>query len=293
MTFLKESERKFSMKKLCSTMLAVLLMALVVQAASAQPAKKVSWKKVKVLVYTKNGKGYVHKNIPSAVKAIQKLGSEKGFHVDVSEDPAVFTEENLKQYRFLVFPSTNNDVFDTDSQRVIFRRYIEAGGGFVGLHSVTGTERNWTWFKMMVGGSFAWHAKFQPFSIKVIDKDHPSMEGVPAVWTKEDECYFTQEMYPGINVLMAHDISSVKGNEADTEKIKTLSVQFPHYYPAVWTQDFDGGTIWVTTLGHQDQDYEDPVYLNHIFQGMTYVAGKVGKIDFSRSYATSRDVPLP
>ncbi|MEX1239377.1 MAG: ThuA domain-containing protein [Cyclobacteriaceae bacterium] len=280
------------MKKLFPVVLCFLLLAFFIQHVSAQNQKKVSWKKVKVLVYTKNGKGYVHKNIPSAVKAIQKLGSEKGFQVEVSDDPSVMTEANLKQYSFLLFPSTNNDVFDSDAQRVAFRRYIEAGGGFVGLHSVTGTERNWTWFKRMIGGSFVWHAKFQPFSIKIIDKDHPSMEGVPALWTKEDECYFTKEMYPGIKVLMAHDISTVKGNEADQEKIKTLAVQFPDYYPAVWQQKFDGGTIWITTLGHADKDYEDPVYLNHIFRGMTFVASNVGNLDFSKSYATERDTPL-
>lgn len=281
------------MKSLLNTLFISVLLFAVVSGSTAQHAKKVSWKKVKVLVYTKNGKGFVHDNIPSAVKAIQTLGNEKGFHVDVSDDPAVFTEENLKQYTFLLFPSTNNDVFDTNEQRVAFRRYIEAGGGFVGLHSVTGTERNWKWFKMMVGGSFAWHAKFQPFTIKTIDRDHPSVQGVPNVWTKEDECYFTKEMYPGIQVVMAHDLSTVKGDEQHQEKVKTLSQQFPDYYPAVWHQDFDGGTIWVTTLGHHKKDYEDPVYLNHIFQGMTFVASQVGKIDFSKSYATSRDMPLP
>ncbi|MEX2231970.1 MAG: ThuA domain-containing protein [Cyclobacteriaceae bacterium] len=281
------------MKKLNVVTLFVLLLMFFVQISGAQAPKKVSWKKVKILVYTKNGKGYVHDNIPSAVKAIQKLGSEKGFQVDVSDDATIFTEDKLKQYTFLLFPSTNNDVFDTDEQRVNFRRYIEAGGGFVGLHSVTGTERNWKWFKMMLGGSFAWHAKFQPFTVKIIDKDHPSVSGVPSVWTKEDECYFTKEMYPGINVVMAHVLSSVKGNDADMEKLKTLSAQFADYYPAVWYQHFDGGTVWVTTLGHNKKDYEDPVYLNHIFQGMTFVAGQVGKLDFSKSYATSRDAPLP
>jgi uncharacterized protein len=281
------------MKKSYLITCCVLLLLFFVQAAGAQSPKKVSWKNVRVLVYTKNGKGYVHDNIPSAVKAIQKLGSEKGFQVDVSDDPTVFTEGKLKQYTFLIFPSTNNDVFDTDEQRVNFRRYIESGGGFVGVHSVTGTERNWTWFKMMLGGSFAWHAKFKPFSIKILDKDHPSMAGVPPLWTKEDECYFTKEMYPGIRVLMAHDLSTLKGDEAEMEKVKTHSVQFPDYYPAVWYQDFDGGTIWVTTLGHNKKDYEDPVYLNHILQGMTFVAGKVGKLDFSKSYATTRDQPLP
>lgn len=281
------------MKKIYSSVLCCLLLAFFIQSASAQSQKKVSWKRVKVLVYTKNGKGYVHDNIPSAVKAIQKLGGEKGFHVDVSDDPAVFTEDNLKQYTFLLFPSTNNDVFDTEAQRVNFRRYIQAGGGFVGLHSVTGTERNWKWFKMMLGGSFAWHAKFQPFTIRTIDDSHPSVQDVPPAWTKEDECYFTKEMYPGIRVVMAHDLSTLKGDEAHMERVKTHSVQFPDYYPAVWYQQFDGGTIWVTTLGHHKKDYENPVYVNHIFQGMNFVASKVGKLDFSKAYATERDTPIP
>ena len=281
------------MKTLINITLTALLLAFMVSAANGQAGKKVAWKKVKILVYTKNGKGYVHDNIPSAVKSIQKLGSENGFKVDVSDDPAVMTESNLKQYTFLLFPSTNNDVFETDAQRLAFRRYIEAGGGFVGLHSVTGTERNWKWFKMMLGGSFAWHARFQPFTIKVIDKGHASVKGVPEVWTKEDECYFTKEMYPGIKVVMAHDLISLKGDEKDMEKVKTFSAQFADYYPAVWHQRFDGGTIWVTTLGHHKKDYEDPQYLNHIFQGMKFVASQIGKIDFSKSYATSRDTPIP
>ena len=44
-----------------------------------------------VLVYTKNGKGYVHDNIASAVACIQNLGKENNFKVDVSDDPNVFT----------------------------------------------------------------------------------------------------------------------------------------------------------------------------------------------------------
>ncbi|MGZ8536912.1 MAG: hypothetical protein ACXWV9_01555, partial [Flavisolibacter sp.] len=49
-------------------------------------AQDVNWKKVKVLVYSKNGKGYVHDNIPSAVASIQKLGKENGFEVHSSSD---------------------------------------------------------------------------------------------------------------------------------------------------------------------------------------------------------------
>lgn len=271
----------------------LFLLCFFVLDTSVEAQKKVNWKKVKVLVYTKNGKGFVHDNIPSAVEAIRKLADEKGFSVDVSDDPGVFTEENLKKYNFLLFPSTNNDVFDTEAQRLAFRRYIQAGGGLVGLHSVIGTERNWTWFKMMLGGTFVWHPKFQPLQIKVIDKGHPSVSGMPPLWKKEDETYFMKEMYPGIRVVMAHDLSAMQPNEKDAERMETLAQNFGNYYPAVWHQEFDGGTIWITTLGHNKSDYQDPIFVNHIFQGMTYVASNVDKIDFSRSYATERDTPIP
>lgn len=286
-----ELNRPMKYLRLC----AVLFVAFIIfyTPLTAQNRKKVSWKKVKVLVYTKNGKGYVHDNIPSAVEAIKKIGTEKGFHVEVSEDPAVFTAENLKQYAFLLFPSTNNDVFDTEEQRVAFRRYIQAGGGFVGLHSVIGTERNWKWFKMMLGGSFVWHPKFQPLEIKVLDKKHRSVAGMPSVWTKEDECYFMKEMYPGVNVVMAHNLTAMKPNEKDSARIKDFAAHFGDYYPAAWHHNFDGGTIWITTLGHNKNDYSDPLFLNHILQGMTYVAGSIDKIDYSKAYATERDTPIP
>lgn len=253
----------------------------------------VNWKKVKVLVYTKNGKGYVHDNIPSAVASIQKLGMQYGFKVDTSAEASVMTKENLKQYTMLIFPSTNNDVFDTDIQRLAFRRYIEAGGGFVGIHSVTGTERNWKWFKMMMGGTFAWHAKFQKFTVRVIDPEHPSMKGLPKVWEKEDEFYFAKELYPGTKTILVNDVSSL--NMADTTQ-KNMIVKnagtFAELYPACWTNDFDGGHTWFTTLGHHKKDYSDPTYVQHIFQGIKFIASQVNKLDFNKAYADSRDTPV-
>jgi uncharacterized protein len=245
---------------------------------------------LKVLVYTKNGEGYVHDNIPYAVKCVEKLGEEHGFSVDVSDDPSIFDEEKLKEIDLMVFTSTNNEVFDTDAQRLAFRRYMQAGGGMVGIHSVVGTERNWTWFKRMVGGRFVWHPKFQEFTITKLDHAHPSMEGVPNLWTKEDECYFMQELYPGIKVVMAHDLETLNKNEE--EKIKDHAGPFDKYYPAVWFHDFDGGHVWVTALGHHIKDYEDPTFVNHLYQGIKYIGQKVDGLDYDKAYATDRDTPI-
>lgn len=275
-----------------AVLLCIILFILAVRKTGFAQAQ-VSLKNVKVLVYTKNGKGYIHDNIPNAVQCIQQLGITHGFKVDTSASPSVMTENNLKQYTMIIFPSTNNDIFDNNQQRLAFRRYIEAGGGFVGLHSVTGTERNWKWFKMMLGGTFAWHANFQTFSIKMIDPSHPSMQGVPKVWQKADECYFAKELYPGPRVLMAHDITTL--NQTDTAQKKLINKHAGGYaelYPAVWAYDYDGGHTWVTVLGHHKNDYADPVYMNHVLQGLRYVAGKVKSRDFSKAYANNFDEPV-
>lgn len=244
-------------------------------------------KNIHVLVYTKNGKGYVHDNIPYAVAAIKEIAKKEKLKVTVSEDPTVFTQEYLKQFNLLIFPSTNNDVFDNDQQRLEFRRYIEAGGGFVGLHSVTGTERNWEWFKMFIGCTFSWHAPFQQFSVRTTNPDHPSMKNMPLIWIREDECYFGKQLYPVTQVMMAHDLNSL--NPANKVDIIKHAGSYTSYYPAVWYNNFQGGHAWITSLGHDKSSYSDPVYINHITQGIKFIASLATKLDYSKVIATHRD----
>lgn len=246
-----------------------------------------SLKNTNILVYTKNGNGYVHDNIPSAVEALKKLAVQEQFNITVSDDPSVFTEDQIKKYTLIVFPSTNNDVFANDAQRLVFRRYIEAGGGMVGLHSVTGTERNWKWFKMLIGCSFAWHAKFQKFKVRVTDPEHPSMKDVPLVWEREDELYFGKELYPVTNVMMAHQFTTL--DQSQKADITKNAGTYTEYYPAVWYNHFQGGHAWISTIGHSKETYSDPVYVNHLVQGLRFVASKVKKVDFANAYASHRD----
>lgn len=271
------------MKKL---LLFLLYLSLSITYAYAQTAKKVHWKNVRVLVYTKNGQGYVHDNIPNAIKGIQGLGKTHGFKVDTSSTASLFVKENLIKYDLLVFANTNNDVFDTDDQRLAFRHYIEAGGGMVGIHSVMGTERNWTWFKQLIGGSFSWHAVFQKYTVRVIDKQHPSVLGLPTVWERADECYFEKDLYPSIHTFMVQDVATVKPDD----RIKTNMGSFKDYYPAAWHNFYDGGIAWITTLGHDKNDYAEPIYMRHILQGIAFVVNnRAKKLDYSKAYAKGRD----
>ena len=166
----------------------------------------------RILVYTKNGKGYVHDNIQHSVDAIKKMGAENGFGVDVSDDPKVFTDGNLKQYKALVFSNSNNEAFENDAQRGAFKRYIQSGGGFVGIHSASGSERKWDYYWSVLGGTFVRHPKFQTFTVKVKDPNHPSTRGMPATFEWADECYYHDKINPDIHVLLLPPFSDLEIN---------------------------------------------------------------------------------
>jgi hypothetical protein len=56
--------------------------------------------------------------------------------VDTTENAGRFTEDNLKQYATVVFLNTTGDVLNP-VQQADFERYIQAGGGYVGIHAAT------------------------------------------------------------------------------------------------------------------------------------------------------------
>ena len=236
-----------------------------------------------VLVFTKNGKGYVHENIPASIAALKKLGIENGFTTDTTTNSALFTDNNLKKYDVIIFSNTNNEVFDTEEQRVAFMRYIQAGGGFMGIHSASGTERNWKWFKLMLGATFLRHPPFQKFTVHVLDKKHPAVKNLSPQWETNDECYLFKEINPSIKVLLFSDISTVK--EADSSKNIKPDV-FGNRYPAAWCQQFDGGRILYTALGHNKEDYSNSTYLAHILEALKWVMDKP-KPDYKKAKAKS------
>lgn len=224
-----------------------------------------------ILVYTRNGptldgkKGFVHDNIASSVAMIQKLGKENGFAVDVSDDPASFTDANLKKYRALVFSNSNNRAFDTEEQKAAFQRYIRAAGGFVGIHSACGSERNWPWYWAMLGGTFVRHPKLQPFTINVVDRQHPSTSFLGETWKWTDEFYYLKEMPKDLHVLLAGDLATLD----DPGKPKDEKTR-----PLAWCHEFEGGRSWYTALGHKKEHYADPNFEKHILGGILWAMGK-------------------
>ena len=227
----------------------------------------------RVLVYTRNyvtnGKGYIHENIQTSVDAIKQMGAENGFTVDHSDDPKVFTPANLKQYAAIVFSNSNNEAFENDEQREAFKAYIQGGGGFVGIHSASGSERQWPYFWSVLGGKFVRHPKMQKFTVRVKDAKHPATSGLPATFEWEDECYYTDNLNPALKPLLVTDPAKID----DPKKAEYPGDRFGDSLPLAWYQTFDGGREFYTALGHKKEHYSDPLLRQHILGGILWAIG--------------------
>lgn len=218
-----------------------------------------SFAQKKILIFTKTA-GYHHASIPAGVDAIMKLGKENNFLVDTTSDAAKIVESNLKNYSALVFLSTTGYLLNNVEQADL-ERYIQAGGGFVGIHAATDAEYDWHWYNRMIGAYFLSHPAQQEAVINVVDKNDPSTKMLPAQWKRKDEWYNFKNISNDIHVLLTIDEKSYTGGKNGD------------FHPMAWYHNFEGGRVWYTELGHTEESYSDPLYLQHILGGIKYAIG--------------------
>src|SRR5262249_17301807 len=120
----------------------------------------------KVLIFSATA-GFRHASIPNGIAAIQKLGAANNFAVDTTEDATQFNGTNLAQYAAIIFMSTTGDVLTNAPQMTALQHYMQAGGGWVGIHSASDTLHNWQWYGDLVGAYFVNHPGIQQATIKV------------------------------------------------------------------------------------------------------------------------------
>ena len=215
-----------------------------------------------VLVFSKTA-GFRHQSIAAGQAALQKMAQEHGFEIDTTENASNFNEENLKQYDAVIFLNTTGDVLDFEQQNSL-ERYIQAGGGFLGIHSATDTEYGWPWYGKLVGAYFDSHPQnpnVKKGTYLVVDKDNPATSFLPEKWEREDEFYNFKQISPDIHVLVTIDESSYTGGTNGD------------YHPMSWYQQYDGGRAFYTSMGHTDESFSEPLVLQHIWEGLHYVMG--------------------
>ena len=231
--------------------------------------------KPKILIFSKTS-GYHHESIANGNEAIQKLGGKNNFDVDTTSDAAMFQEDTLKKYAAIVFLSTTGDVLDY-LQEAAFERYIQAGGGYMGIHAAADCEYDWGWYGRLVGGYFLSHPgihdtfpNVQEGILNVVDKENIATKHLPAQWKRTDEFYSYKKINKDTKVILKIDEKSYHGGENGDN------------HPMAWYHEYDGGRAFYTALGHTKESFTEEPYLQHILGGIQYAIGENKELNYSK-----------
>lgn len=222
-----------------------------------------------VLIFTRTT-GYRHPSIPDGIAAVRALAEAAGFDVVASEDPSRFTDAGLARFAAVVFLSTSGDVLD-GGQQAAFERYIEGGGGYLGVHAASDTEYGWPWYGRLVGAWFADHplvpndqfVDCHCFTADVVrSAAHPSTEGLSPVWVRRDEWYNFRSPPPAsATVVLRVDESTYPGGTMGS------------HHPVSWAQRIGAGRSFYTAMGHTSSSFAEPDFRRHLAGALRWVAG--------------------
>ncbi len=215
----------------------------------------------KVLVFSKTN-GFRHASIDDGKKMFDKLEKENNWKLTFSEDSLLFNHKSLRNFDVLVFLSTTGNIFG-EAQKKALQKYIHKGGGFVGIHAATDTEMEWQWYVDMVGAAFKSHPKQQTATINILNRSFKPMQHFGATWQHFDEWYnFRAPVNPNCIVLATVDESSYQGGTMGAD------------HPVTWYQNFEGGKIFTTALGHTRACYTDADFVKMIKEAVVWAGGR-------------------
>ena len=200
---------------------------------------------LELLVFHKTG-GFRHDSIEAGIAALEDLAETNNHEVTATEDASVFTVDGLQPFDVIVFMNTTGDVLD-ESQQGAMDEFIQAGKGFVGVHSATDTEYEWPWYGGLVAAYFDSHPPPQQAMVNLVEP-HPVVEGLPEQFERFDEWYnFRAHPGPAVTILATLDESSYEGGDMSEA------------HPIVWAHEYEGGRSVYIGFGHTSESFAEPL----------------------------------
>jgi cytochrome c len=219
-----------------------------------------------VLVFSKTS-GFRHGSISDGLTMLQGLASSNGITLETTEDASQFNATNLARFDAVVWLSTTGDVLNASEQSA-FESWLEAGGGYVGIHAAADCEYDWSWYGTQVLGNGAWfrsHPAIQTATLIVETANDSSTQHLPASFSMTDEWYnFRANPRSVAQILLRIDESSYSpgANAMGAD------------HPISWKRTVGSGRTWYTALGHRAEQYSDARFRQHVLGGLLWTLGR-------------------
>ncbi|KAM0237041.1 hypothetical protein ACHAP5_009139 [Fusarium lateritium] len=235
---------------------------------------------INVLLVTKT-RGYRHDCIPSLISAFSSLP----FTVKPTEDTADIL--SLSDFDVVAL-GHNTGEFLTDQEVDSLSSFVEDGGGVVGIHAATsGMPTNAKYIRIL-GEVFNGHPPPQWMTLVVENPDHyiNDHEPLPRVDSAPSSalpCSVDGNSVPAKRFPWFDEVYTFKSHpRAVTDRTVLLSVKEENHgdgsdgFPLSWLQTVGEGRVYYTALGHFNEAYQDPWFMENLRRAVIWAAKKEG-----------------
>ncbi len=208
------------------------------------------------------------RNLPPILEnVLDKVG---GFRVTRLEPPrdrppsdaahlAKLADVRRADYDVLVFYTSGYRL--NEPQERALQKFVEDGGGIVGIHGASLTFGNSTVWLRLLGARFTGHIPgTHPLHIIIADPTHPITAGV-GPFTIIDEEY--KHRFADVD---RHVLARFRERPPQSDQKANMDI--------VWTRDVGKGRVFYCALGHGRQAWENPAWQKLIVQGILWAAGR-------------------
>jgi type 1 glutamine amidotransferase len=216
-------------------------------AAAAAPFK------VLALYDTDSGDAAHNDFVKEALTWFPQTGAQNGFTWEGTTNWGRLSGD-LSPYKVVMFL---DDAPHSASDRSGFQRYMDNGGGWLGFHVsafTTNASGEWNWYynTFLGSGNFqtnTWLPTAE--TLKVEDRSHPSMAGLPAtIQSSVSEWYSWSKdlrQNPNIDILASVDASSFPVGTDPNQQWRS------GFFPLIWTNK--NYKMLYTNFGHNGMNY--------------------------------------
>jgi len=164
-----------------------------------------------------------------------------------------------KDFDVVLYNMSFSHVVDVDWIERLAAAHRDSGVGAVILHGAVHSYRrseSRAWGELM--GAFSLrHDRQRPLTVEWVAQGHPILRGLPEKWvTSSEELYELERVWPAMTPLaQAHSVESNKS------------------HPVIWTNTHGKAKVFVTSLGHNTEIIENPLYIDLVTRGLLWTVG--------------------
>ncbi|MEO8315120.1 MAG: ThuA domain-containing protein [Pseudomonadota bacterium] len=236
-------------------------------------------------------RGFHHDSVSATMNAIGEAGRRTGLWITEFSTGfelinarggkpmhAGFQPVGLYDFDVVVVAGASGDWGLTAEQKAALLAYVHDGGkGVVVIHAGMDANHGWRDYLDMIGAEMQGHPfntlekVVRSFALINESPDFPAVRHLPKQFSKQDELYVVRNWSRSdVNVLLRLDATRLDYNE-----YPDLETQIPpdHDFPIAWTKRYGKGRVFVSSIGHPAEAFDDPDIVQMYTEAVKWALG--------------------